>query len=209
MSIFNIVVYGDSNTYGYAPDGSRYKERYGVIIERLLGDNFKVFEEGVVGRTTIFDDERAGRKAIDSIEKELSKYNKIDLLIIMLGTNDFKLKNTRLLSEVEYGMNELIKKVKALNNVAKILLVSPILLATNIEELDSDFDHNSYILSKCAYLVYESIANKNELLFFDAKNVAFPGSDGEHLTQESHISLANALKEFIKKEIIYGKSISL
>lgn len=209
MSKFNIVVYGDSNTYGYAPDGYRYDERYGVILERLLGDNYKVFEEGVVGRTTIFEDERVGRKAIDSIEKELSKYNKIDLLIIMLGTNDFKLKNTRLLSEVEYGMNALIEKVKSFDNVDKILLVSPILLAKNIEELDSDFDHNSYILSKCAYLVYESIANKNKLLFFDAKNVAFPGSDGEHFTQESHISLGNALKEFIKEEIIYGKSISL
>ncbi|MBR6071289.1 MAG: hypothetical protein IKP77_00470 [Acholeplasmatales bacterium] len=201
MSKFNIVVYGDSNTYGYTPDGSRYDVRYGTVLNKLLGNNYNVFEEGLVGRTTIFDDERVGRKALDSIEEELSKYNKIELLIIMLGTNDFKLKNTRLLSEVEYGMSTLISKVKSFDNVDKILLVSPIHLAKNIEELDFDFDHNSYILSKCAYLVYESIANKNQLLFFDAKNVAFPGSDGEHLTQESHISLGNALANFVINNI--------
>ena len=112
MSKFNIVVYVDSNTYGYTPDGSRYDVRYGTILNKLLGDDYKVFEEGVVGRTTIFSDSRDGRKGIDTIENDLSKYNKIDLLIIMLGRNDFKIKNTRLLSEVEYGMSTLINKVK-------------------------------------------------------------------------------------------------
>ena len=67
MSKFNIVLYGDSNTYGYTPDGDRYDIRYGTILQKLLGDDYKIYEEGVVGRTTIFDDERKGRKAIDSV----------------------------------------------------------------------------------------------------------------------------------------------
>ena len=205
MSEFNIILYGDSNTYGYTPEGNRYSVRYGTILQKLLGDNYKVFEEGVVGRTTIFPDERAGRKAIDSIEEDLKKYENIDLLTIMLGTNDFKLKNTRLLSEVEYGMNSLIQKIKSFKNIKNVLLISPILLDKNIEKLDSDFDHNSYIISKCAYLVYESIAYKNKLYFFDAKNVAFAGSDGEHLTEESHISLGNALANYINNNILISK----
>ena len=119
----------------------------------------------------------------------------------MLGTNDFKLKNTRLLSEVEYGMNTLIQRIKTFKNVKNILLISPILLANNIEKLDKDFDHNSYIISTCAHLVYESLASKNNLYFYDAAYVAFPGSDGEHLTQESHISLGNALANYINNNI--------
>lgn len=202
MSKFNIVIYGDSNTYGYAPDGTRYNIRYGLVLQRLLGDDFIVFEEGVIGRTTIFDDERTGRKAMDTVDNDLSKYEQIDLLLIMLGTNDFKYKNTRLLSEVEYGMNSLIKKIKSFKNVKQILLISPILLAKNIEELDFNFDHNSYIISECSYLVYKSLAKKHNLYFFDAKNVAFAGSDGEHFTLESHISLGNALANFIQKNII-------
>ena len=201
MAKFNIVVYGDSNTYGYTPDGLRYDLRYGIILNQLLGNNYKVFEEGLVGRTTIYDDIRDGKKAIDTVKSDLSKYDNIDLLIIMLGTNDYKTKNARLLSDLEYGMKSLIKKIKELSNVNKILLISPILLAKNIDELDPEFDHNSYILSTCASTVYKSLAKINNLLFYDAKYVAFPGFDGEHFTSESHISLGNALANYIKNII--------
>ena len=135
MGKFNIVVYGDSNTYGYTPEGLRYDIRYGIVLNKLLGDNYKVFEEGVVGRTTIYDDIRPGKKAIDTIDNDLLKYDNIDLLLIMLGTNDYKIKNAKSLTDIEYGMNSLLSKAKALNNVKNILLVSPILLAPNILSL--------------------------------------------------------------------------
>lgn len=202
MRKLNIVAYGDSNTYGYAPDGLRYDIRYGTELERLLKKDVKVYEEGVVGRTTIYSDERPGRKGIDSVKDELLKYEEIDLLIIMLGTNDYKVKNARTLSEVEYGMEKFLKKVKSLNNIKNILLVSPILLDKNIEDIDTDFDYNSYIISKCVSSIYEWLAKKYNLFFYDAKHVAFPGSDGEHFTQESHIALGNALANFIEECIL-------
>ncbi|MBQ9900583.1 MAG: hypothetical protein IJM36_05605 [Acholeplasmatales bacterium] len=197
MSELNIVLYGDSNTYGYSPEGPRYVNRYGQILKQSLGYNYKVFEEGVVGRTTIYDDYREGRKGIDTIDNELSKYHKIDLLVVMLGTNDYKIKNARLHSELEYGMNALVDKIKSFRNIDKVLLVSPILLADNIETLDPEFDHHSYNLSINASNIYKSIAKRNKLLFFDAKTVAYAGIDGEHLTEDSHISLGNALANFI------------
>lgn len=197
MGKLNIVVYGDSNTYGLAPNGDRYQNRYGNVLERLLNDA-TVYEEGVVGRTTIYSDDRPGRRSLDTIDSDLSKYNNVDLLIIMLGTNDYKSKNARNLSELEEGMEILINKIKEFNNIKKILLISPILLDKNIESLDSDFDHNSYIISKIASNIYSDIARKNDLLFFDAKNVAFAGEDGEHFTEESHIALGNALFNYLK-----------
>ena len=82
MGKFNIVVYGDSNTYGYTPEGLRYDIRYGTTLNRILGRNFKVYEDGVVGRTTIYDDIRPGRKAIYTIELDLSKIFLIFLFVI-------------------------------------------------------------------------------------------------------------------------------
>lgn len=201
MEKLNIVAYGDSNTYGYSPNGLRYSNRYSVVLDKLLGENYQVFEEGVVGRTTIYDDERPGKKGIDSVNNELSKYNKIDLLIIMLGTNDYKSKNARSIYDLEYGINTFLKKLKEIDSISKILLISPILLNEHIEDLDKDFNHSSYLLSKLASSVYRSIATKNNLLFMDAKKYAYPGEDGEHFTQDSHIKFGSALAKFIKEEV--------
>ena len=201
MQKINIVVYGDSNIYGYSPDGYRYNLRYGIVLNRLLGDFYQVFEEGVVGRTTIYNDEREGKKAVDTISNDLGKYNKIDLLAVMLGTNDYKTKNARDLSDLKYGIKTLIEKIKELNNVKRILLISPILLDKNIDLIDKEFDYNSYVLSLVASQVYEELAKENDLLFFDAKYVAHPGMDGEHFTKEGHINLGNTLANFIRKNL--------
>ena len=201
MEKLNIVAYGDSNTYGYSPNGLRYTNRYSVILDKLLGKKYQVFEEGVVGRTTIYDDERPGKKGIDSVDLELSKYHKIDLLIIMLGTNDYKSKNAKNINDLENGINIFLNKIKGINNINKILLISPILLNEHIEVLDKEFNHSSYLLSKDASNVYKNIAIKNNLLFLDAKNYASAGEDGEHFTQDSHIKFGNALAKFIEEEV--------
>ena len=202
MGKLNIVLYGDSNTYGLNPNGSRYKIRYSNVLNKLL-INSNVYEEGEVGRTTIYNDKREGKVAIETIEKDLSKYEYIDLLIIMLGTNDYKINNAKNVIELENGINLLINKIKTFNNVNKIILISPILLSKNIEYLDKEFNYNSYKISEVASDIYLKVARKNNLLFYDAKDVAYAGSDGEHFTKESHISLGIGLAKFIKNNLNY------
>lgn len=199
----NIVCYGDSNTYGYTPDGKRYDDRYPIIIKKTLGDSYNVNEEGVVGRTTIYSDYRDGRVGISDIEDVLNKYDVIDILVIMLGTNDFKKKNARSFAEYEKAMDSLLNIVKKQKNVKKVLLIAPIMLAENIEELDPEFDHKSYLLSKNSTNVYKKLANKYSTDFFDAKTVAYPGSDGEHFTQDGHYKLGAAVASIIEKEGLY------
>ena len=182
----NVVLYGDSNTYGYNPNNERYVNRYGNVLKELLGSDYIVHEEGLVGRTTIYDDYRKNRKALDSVYLDLKKYERIDLLIIMLGTNDFKKNNAKNAISLASAMNKLIDKIESFKITDKILLISPILLDENIENLDSEYDYNSYLLSKDASLIYKNISIQNDLLFFDAKEVANPGIDGEHLTEEGH-----------------------
>ncbi len=90
----HIVCYGDSNTHGYcAADDGRFNEneRWPRLLEKKLGDDYLVFEEGLSGRTTCFDDPiHEGLSGLDYIYPCLMSHEPVDLLIIMLGTNDTK-----------------------------------------------------------------------------------------------------------------------
>ena len=57
-----ILCFGDSNTYGYIPLGGRYDEdvRWPTVMAGLLGDGYTVIEEGLNGRTCVFDDPVSG-----------------------------------------------------------------------------------------------------------------------------------------------------
>ncbi len=197
-----ILVYGDSNTWGYNPNThERYDEdiRYPRVLNNLLGLNYNVVEEGLCGRTTIYNDFRYGRAAIDFIPIILESHTP-NVLVLMLGTNDYKISNARSLDDLKFSMETLIEQIKK-RYVGKIILVSPILLSENIKELDNEFDDLSYELSKNASFVYETIAKEYDLLYLDAKNYAYPGADGEHMTEYGHEKLAVALSVLINKEI--------
>ena len=90
----NILCFGDSNTYGYKPDGTgRFDTdtRWTSLLQKKLGADHRVIEEGLCGRTTVFqDDLREGRRGLDLIGVTMEMHNPIDLLIVMLGTNDCK-----------------------------------------------------------------------------------------------------------------------
>jgi lysophospholipase L1-like esterase len=58
--MYNILCYGDSNTFGYIPGsgGQRYGRdiRWTGRLQHLLGERYYVIEEGLGGRTTVWDD---------------------------------------------------------------------------------------------------------------------------------------------------------
>ena len=89
-----ILCYGDSNTYGYDPsNGFRYPKnvRWTGVLADLLGPEFTVIEEGCNGRTTVFDDPLEGWKnGLDYLKPCLNSHKPIDLVILMLGSNDLK-----------------------------------------------------------------------------------------------------------------------
>jgi lysophospholipase L1-like esterase len=192
----NIVLYGDSNTYGYSPDGKRYENRFSNILKNKY-KNYNIYEEGLVGRTTIYNDPRENRKAIDNIKETLNKYENIDLFIIMLGTNDYKINNASNLDDVKSSMDKLLNVIIESNIIKKLLIISPIALSKDIAKLDDNFNYNSYLLSLNSYKAYEELAKKYNALFFDAKDIASPGIDGEHLNIEGHLAIANKLIDII------------
>ena len=80
----NILCFGDSNTYGYRPDGSgRFDAdtRWTGLLQKKLGTNDRIIEEGLCGRTTVFSDElREGRRGLDTIGILLESHAPVDLL---------------------------------------------------------------------------------------------------------------------------------
>ena len=94
MTRRRVLCYGDSNTYGYDParDG-RYgdDERYPMVLQNLLGDGWSVVEEGLPGRTAVFDDAiTEGMNGLALITPILMSHAPLDTVTIMLGTNDSK-----------------------------------------------------------------------------------------------------------------------
>ena len=95
----HIVCLGDSNTHGYCADpadcadGSLQRfneeERWTCLLQKKLGEDYLVAEEGLSGRTTVFDDPLYEHlSALDYLYPCLKSHEPVSLLIVMLGTND-------------------------------------------------------------------------------------------------------------------------
>lgn len=200
----NILCYGDSNTYGYRPDGlGRYDEniRWTCRLQKLLGhDEYNIIEEGLCGRTTVFDDElRYGRKGIEAIGVVMESHNPIDTIIIMLGTNDCKKRYGAEAPVIARGIGRMIDKVRALATCeVRILIVSPILLGKGVGDpgFDSEFDSNSEVVSRGLEDEYEKIAYKKNCDFLKAGLYAEASKiDREHLDEVGHKQLARAIAD--------------
>ena len=197
----HILCFGDSNTYGLIPQiNGRYSwdERWTDILNYKLGfDNYRIIEDGLCGRTTIFEDplrdNRNGSKILPTV---LETNNGIDAIILMLGTNDCKTVYGATAEIIGKGIERLINIIKQYSITSKILLVSPIHFGEKVwhNEYDPEFSPNSIIVNKGLANVYENIANKENILFLDASIYAQPSNeDQEHLNAEGHKALAEAI----------------
>ena len=98
----HILVYGDSNSWGYLDDGSghRFAGRWPVsMTARLLADGYDITltEECLPGRTTNLDDPQEGPEfnGATPLRAILLSHQPVDHVLIMLGTNDLKRRFSR------------------------------------------------------------------------------------------------------------------
>ncbi len=203
--MINVLCFGDSNTYGYKPDGSgRFDEntRWTGLVRKSLSDNYNIYEEGLCGRTSIFDDnKRAGRKGLDLIGVAVETHNPVDILVVMLGTNDCKTAYRADAVQIAEGVEKVIEKAEHFaQKDLKVLLVSPIHLGLNVGEegYDTEFDKKSEYVSRNLASEYKKIADKHGYEFLDASKIARPSViDREHLDEDGHKALASAIEEKI------------
>lgn len=203
-----VLCFGDSNTWGYnGENGERFP--WGVRWTSLLQEKFaerneevRVIEEGLVGRTTVFEDPlRDGRKGVALFPTVLETHAPVDVIVLMLGTNDCKTVFKASAKVIGAGIERLLEQAERVVPGAKILLVSPILLGDDVwkAEYDPEFSKDSVGVSKELAGEYEKLAKRHGCAFLDAASVAVPGAaDLEHMDAESHGRLAEAVYERVR-----------
>ena len=206
-----ILCYGDSNTFGQRSDDvtkGRWPAdvRWTGQLQRLLGDMYYVIEEGLSSRTTNIDyAAKPGRNGKTYLTPCLQSHHPLDLVVLMLGTNDLKDEFGRSAEDVAQAVQELVSDIQTFAGQytypTKILVVSPIHIdetASHFDQLYSEkYSHDSTAKSYELAASFERVALLNSCEFFDAASVAQPGSDGIHLSYESHRALAEALQPHI------------
>jgi lysophospholipase L1-like esterase len=131
-----ILCFGDSYTQGVVPGGEvGFEERFGVNVRwpgqlhQKLGPGFEILEEGLMGRVTDFDDpNRIGKNGLAYLHPCLESHKPLDIVILMLGTNDCKERYHRQPEDITAGVHNLLSKISSLVPQAKILLMSPPLI---------------------------------------------------------------------------------
>ncbi|MCR5327944.1 MAG: SGNH/GDSL hydrolase family protein [Saccharofermentans sp.] len=201
----SVVCFGDSNTYGYNPvTGDRFPDtvRWTGLLQGLLGDGFKVIEEGLNGRTTVFEDPNDDwKKGVDYIKGILCTHRPVDYLVIMLGTNDMKNIFKATPDAIASGLNEIVQKAEKVMDlkqgyVPKILIVSPPEITADILTGPFSGSFNEAAIDKSRRLAeyYKKVADKHGCMFLDAKLHIKPSKeDGLHLDAEGHKGLAKAI----------------
>lgn len=196
-----LLCFGDSNTWGLIPKtNERYSwgERWTSILqEKLYDKDVRVLEEGLCGRTTVFDDAyRKNRNGLKSLPEILETSYPIDAAVIMLGTNDCKAYYKSNSYNIAKGLGLCIDELLKYISPEKVLIVSPIFLGDTVwkEEFDPEFDSHSVDIAKGLFHEYKKVAQTKGTNIISASDFAKPSDvDQEHLTKEGHQLLAHAI----------------
>lgn len=201
-----ILCYGDSNTWGYDPaSGKRFPSdvRWTGVLGSALGDEYRVIEEGLNGRTTCWDDPISpGRNGLTYLAPCLESHHPLDMVMIMLGTNDLKQRFNLSASDIAESAGALAGVAEQVaRNVAEqpphVLLIAPpaITTLTNFDEMFAGAEPKSRLFSR----YYRLAAGWNNLSFFDAGSVIESSPlDGIHFEAEAHRILGQALAHEVR-----------
>jgi len=199
-----ILCYGDSNTWGYEPvTGSRLsaQQRWPGALRRGLPASCEVVEEGLCGRTVQQDDPyEPGRSGLAYLAPCLASHAPIDLVVLMLGTNDLKGLFRLDVAQIARGAARLVREVR--QSLAgpggappEVLLVAPPPLAAppRLAEIWG-FTAESVATSRQLAAYYRRAAEDLGCPFFDAGEIAAASAlDGVHLDLPAHEKLGTAL----------------
>ena len=201
-----VLCFGDSNTWGYnAVTTERFgpSVRWPGVMREMLGQDFFVIEEGLNGRTTVWDDPieeyKSGKKYLVPC---LETHRPLDLVIIMLGTNDLKHRFALTAFDVGAGMENLIKIVLSSGagtdgRPPKIMIISPAYIR-KLNDAMAMFA-GAQETSKGLAKYYSALADAYGCSFFDAASVAQTDVDGIHLDADAHRRLGLKVAELVKE----------
>ncbi len=193
-----ILCFGDSNTYGYIPNnGARYDKntRWTGVLSLLSHGKFEIIEDGCNNRTA-FAANPAGKifTGYEILPELLT--DDFDVVVLAIGINDTQFLYNLSSIEIASGVEKLINIVKVKSPQAKIILVAPSILTDDV--LNGNFaclfDRTSIEKSRQLPLLYQKIAEKQNIEFLDLNSVAKTSSlDGLHYAPEQHLKIAQVI----------------
>ena len=200
----SILAFGDSLTWGFrAGEWTRhaFEDRWPNVLAAGLGGMCRVIEEGMNGRTTVFPDptEMAERNGAVALPMLLATHQPLDLVIIMLGTNDIKFANRCRAFDARLGMARLIEIINKFSflpsyTAPQVLIMPPPALVKTADPFFNDLWDHAIAESKLFSHHYKTLADETGVHFFDTNTVAKTDpTDGGHLDAANTRAIGAAL----------------
>lgn len=208
-----IVCYGDSNTHGAHPDPNVRTRiardlRWPGVMRIALGEGYEVIEEALGGRCTVWDKEVSpGRNGLTYLGPCLESHEPVDLVIIMLGTNDTKRAYGVTAAEIAVGAGVLVQAARGSlcgpeGTPPRVILVSPVPLGEPTLHSELWGFGASRAESERLAGFYRLVAEDHGVGFLDAGSVATVSPlDGVHLDEAAHAALGAAMAEAVRAEL--------
>ena len=202
-----VLCYGDSNTWGYNPvtqDRFPRDQRWPGVLRRELGEGYLIIEEGLNGRTTVWDDPIEGHKnGRRYLPPCLETHKPLDLVIILLGTNDLKMRFSVPAFDIANGAGVLVDIVQKSatgpgDGAPKVLLLAPPPVArlTDFREMFQGAKEKSALFSAH----YRRVAREKGCAYLDTSKVIVSSDlDGIHFEQGEHRKLGMAVAARVKE----------
>lgn len=205
-----ILVYADSLSWGIIP-GTRqrlpFDARWPGVMENTLlsrGIATRVFENCLNGRKTVWDDPfKPGRNGIAGLEQVIEMHSPLDLVIVMLGTNDFQTTHAHTTWHSAQGIGALIDSIRRAPvepgmPVPPVLIVVPPAISVPDGPVMPKFLGSEV---RCVGLAdaYGDIARSHGCMLFDAGTVTTTSRrDGIHLDADQHLMLGKAIADIVQ-----------
>lgn len=208
-----VLCFGDSNTWGFIPESitapfpARHPHdvRWTGVLAKKLGAGFRVIEEGQNGRTTVHDDPfaavRNGKAVLPAI---LESHKPLDLVVLMLGTNDLKAVFGVSPGEIAMGVKVLAQMILTSDagraaKPPKLLILCPPAIGqqNHLPDIAAKFP-NAFQDSRELPRHYEALAAALRCPFLNTQTLITAGSDGIHLDATAHATLGKAVATAVK-----------
>jgi len=202
-----ILCYGDSNTWGYIPgSGERYAPhiRWPGVLQQALGSGYKIIEEGLNGRTTVWDDPLSEyRNGKDFLVPCLETHAPLDLVILMLGSNDLKMRFSVPQLNIADGVGILVGIIQKSDTGENgeppqvVLIAPPPISPVPGSDIEEEFVGGVEKSLKFAEY-YRRAADEYGCSFFDSSQVLSTSLvDGLHFEPQAHEALGLEIAKFV------------
>lgn len=203
----HILVYSDSLSWGVIPASRKrllFEQRWPGVMEIALcaaGQKVRVIEDCLNGRRTVWDDPfKPGRNGLTGLAQRIEIHSPLDLVILMLGTNDFQSMHEHNAWHSSQGILALVSAIRCAAiepgmPIPPILVVAPPAIQTPKGPIAPKFQGGEH---KCVglALAYRQVCEEANCHFFDAGSVISSSKvDGVHLDPEQHLILGKAVAE--------------